>query len=93
MVSASSCFARRNGTVPPKYTQSIISIEPLICLWEALLLQDCHILPKRSVLLSGLQHPPKVKYFLEADLAILRGSNQDGNTYTSRHDSQDGLEH
>ena len=47
---------------------------------------------KETYFTSGLQHPPKVKYFLEADLAILRGSNQDGDTHTSRHDPQDGLE-
>ena len=92
MVSDCSHFARRNSTVPPKYTPSVISIELLICPWEALLLQDCHTLPKRNILLLGLQHPPKVKYLLEADLAILQGSNQDGDTHTSRHDSQDGLE-
>ena len=91
MVSASSHFARRNSTVPPKYTSSVTSIEPLISLREALLLQDHHILPKTNILVSGLQHPPKVKYFLEADLAVLQGFNQDGDTHTSRHDSQDGL--
>ena len=42
-----------------------------------MLLQDHHILPKRNILLLRLQHSPKVKYFLKADLAVLQGSNQD----------------
>ena len=48
--------------------------------------------PKEKYSLMGPQHPPKVKYFLSADLAILQGGKQDGNTHTIRHDPQDGLE-
>ena len=49
--------------------------------------------PKEKYSLMGPQHPPKVKYFLSADLTILRGGQQDGDTHTIRHDPQDGLEH
>ena len=48
--------------------------------------------PKEKYSLTGQHHPPKVKYFLRADLAKLQGVNQDGDTHTSRHDPQDGLE-
>ena len=50
MVSASYCFAGRVSTAPPKHTPSIISLEPLICLWEAFVN-------------AGSPHPPKEKYF------------------------------
>ena len=49
MVSTSCHCTGRNSTVPPKGIPSVTSLEPLICLWEALLLQDRHTLPKIAI--------------------------------------------
>ena len=48
--------------------------------------------PKEKYSLMGPQHPPKVKYFLSADLTELQGGRHNGDTHTIRHDPQDGLE-
>ena len=48
--------------------------------------------PKEKYSLAEPQHSPKVKYFLSTDLTKLQGGNHDGNTHTTRHDPQDGLE-
>ena len=48
--------------------------------------------PNEKYSLAEPQHPLKVKYFLSADLTKLQGGNHDGNTHTTRHDPQDGLE-
>ena len=51
-------FTGRHTTVPPKGTPSVRSLEPLICLWEVLVI-------------AGPPHPPKEKYSLTADIAVL----------------------
>ena len=98
MVLAFCRLTGRNSTVLPKGTPNLTSFEPLICPWEALLLQDHHTLPKRNIHLQGYNTLPKQNifseliFFLRTDLAISRGVKQDGDTHTSRHDCQDGLE-
>ena len=92
MVTTLSRFTGRNSTVPPKSIPNVTSLEPLICPWEALLLQNCHILPKRNISLAGPQHPPKAKYFLNTDTTELQGGRYDGDPHTTRYDPQDGLE-
>ena len=49
LVTTLSRFTGRNSTVPPKSIPNITSLEPLICPWEAISLQERHTLPKRNI--------------------------------------------
>ena len=86
LVTTLSRLTGRNSTVPPKSIPNVTSLEPLICPWEVLLLQNRHILPKRNISLPGPQHPPKVKYFLNTDTTELQGGRHDGDPHTTRYD-------
>ena len=59
MVLAFCHLTGRNSTVPPKSIPSITSSEPIICPWEALLLQDHNTLPKRNIHLQDHDTLPK----------------------------------
>ena len=48
-----------NSTVAPKSVSNVTSLEPLICPWEALSFQNCHILPKRNIHLRSHNTLPK----------------------------------
>ena len=48
--------------------------------------------PKEKYSLAEPQHPPKVKYSLSTVTTELQGGNHNGDTHTTRHDPQDGLE-
>ena len=73
LVTTLSRFTGRNSTVPPKSIPNVTSLEPLICLWEAISLQECHILPKR-------------KYSLNPDTTEPQGGRHDGDPHTTRYD-------
>ena len=49
LITTLSCFTGRNSTVPPKSIPNVTPLEPLICPWEAISLQECHTLLKRNI--------------------------------------------
>ena len=84
-------FTGAYSTVPPKSVSSITSFEPFNCLWQAILIAGLSHPPKEKYFLSGPQHPPKVKYSLTVDTAVLQGVNQDGSHPICRYASPHGL--
>ena len=73
LVTTLSHFTGRNSTVPPKSIPNITSLEPLICPWEAISLQERHILPKRNILSIRITTEPQ-------------GGRHDGDPHTTRYD-------